>query len=283
MLLKKFVPAPALREYVHSYRIVHFRFDTEQVQVKFFPPGPQFCLAFYPFGNERICKPDGSFLLNVSQAVLSGQQLEASIRHITGSHFLTVQILFTPAGLHRLTGIAPRLLINTFTDAEAVFGQQMKTVNEQLAAATSYTGMIHILNHFVEQEKSKNLRKRTAHAVDQVAGMILQDHTIRVEQLAQAAFASTRQFQRVFKERVGISPKLFERIARFEKTYLYKLQNPGLSWTEIAYACQYSNYQHMAAEYRQLTGLSPQAYELREQQSPEQLLGIAPASYQIIE
>lgn len=275
MLLKKFAPAPGLHEYVHYYRIVHFRFDDEQQQVKFFPPGPQFCLAFYPFGQERICKPDGSLVLNAPQALLSGQQLEASVRHLRGNHFLTVQIFFTPAGLYRLTGISPYVLINTFTDAETIFGSQIRSVNEQLAATTSYTGLIQILNHFVEQEKNNRTSIKAAHNVDKAASMILQDHTISIDRLAQTSFASTRQFQRVFKERIGISPKLFERIARFEKTYLYKLQNPGLNWTEIAYACQYSNYQHMAAEYRQLTGLSPQAYELRERQSPEQLLGIA--------
>lgn len=283
MLLKKFAPAPALREYVHYYRIVHFRFEAAQEQVKFFPPGPQFCLAFYPFGRERICKPDGSFILNAPQALLSGQQLEASTRHLTSNHFLTAQIFFTPAGLYRLTGINPTLLINTFTDAETIFGGQISPVNEQLAAATSYAGMIQLLDQFVIQQKDKSKGLKTAHSVDKVASMILQDHTISIERLARTAFSSTRQFQRVFKERVGISPKLFERIARFEKTYLYKLQNPDLSWTDIAYACQYSNYQHMAAEYRQLTGLSPQGYELRELQSPEQLLGIAPASYLVTE
>ncbi|MFT3674320.1 MAG: helix-turn-helix domain-containing protein [Chitinophagaceae bacterium] len=283
MLLKKFAPAPGLREYVHYYRIVHFRFDAKQQQVKFFPPGPQFCLAFYPFGQERICKPDGSFLLNAPQVLLSGQQLEASIRHLTGNHFLTVQIFFTPAGLYRLTGISPHLLINTFTDAEAIFGSQIRSVNEQLAAAASYTDMIYVLDSFAEQIKNKSTGIKAAHFVDKAAGMILQDHTISIDRLAQTAFASTRQFQRIFKDRIGISPKLFERIVRFEKTYLYKLQNPGLRWTDIAYACQYSNYQHMAAEYRQLTGLSPQAYELRERQSPEQLLGIATTDHQSIE
>lgn len=81
-----------------------------------------------------------------------------------------------------------------------------------------------------------------------------------VRELAQMAGMSPRQLQRRFAERVGLSPKLAARIARFG--HAAKLLREHTTWTgaRVAMAAGYHDQPHMVREFHDLAGLSPTAY-----------------------
>ena len=56
----------------------------------------------------------------------------------------------------------------------------------------------------------------------------------RISAMAERAGLSVRQFRRIFLQKVGVSPKLFARIARFEAALDRMARCPGGSWTEVA-------------------------------------------------
>ncbi|WEK37796.1 MAG: helix-turn-helix domain-containing protein [Candidatus Pseudobacter hemicellulosilyticus] len=278
MQLKNYLPSPALRAYVQFFRIVHFTFSGARLPpAKLFPPRPQQYLAFYPFDRELIHFHNNPEPLSAQPAMFSGQQLFANTRHILGNNFLTLHIVFTPAGLHRLTGISAYELTNRFMDAESLLGTATRQLNEQLFHARDYQQMIQYAEVFMQG--LINRRNARPQGLDQAAHLLLQDQQLSLSKLAQAACLSPRQLQRQFRERIGLSPKQFARAARFEKSFMLKLRHPDRSWTEIAYECQYSHYQHLALDYQAFTGLSPTAYEALDNQSPERLVGIAEQSY----
>lgn len=76
--------------------------------------------------------------------------------------------------------------------------------------------------------------------------------------LARNCNLSLRQFERQFRESVGVSPKLFSRVARFEFAVLRKQTNPSLSWTEIASSAGYFDQAHLIRDTRLLAGAAPQ-------------------------
>ena len=76
--------------------------------------------------------------------------------------------------------------------------------------------------------------------------------------LARHCNLSLRQFERQFRESVGVSPKLFSRVARFEFAVLRKQTNPSLSWTEIASSAGYFDQAHLIRDTRLLAGAAPQ-------------------------
>ncbi len=48
MLLRDFLPASSLREFVQCYRIVHLNFDNfNNIPFKAYPPKPEQCLHFF--------------------------------------------------------------------------------------------------------------------------------------------------------------------------------------------------------------------------------------------
>jgi AraC-like DNA-binding protein len=68
---------------------------------------------------------------------------------------------------------------------------------------------------------------------------------------------STRQLQRLFLEHVGISPKLFARIVRFQRVFQHLEHSPGREWVHVALDCGYSDQAHLIRDFRQFAGETP--------------------------
>jgi AraC-like DNA-binding protein len=67
---------------------------------------------------------------------------------------------------------------------------------------------------------------------------------------------SSRQFQRRFIEAVGIAPKLFCRIQRFQRVFSI-LENDGSGWADAAVRCGYYDQAHLIRDVREFAGKTP--------------------------
>ena len=274
MLLKDFIPATDVQEFVQRYRIVHLSFaNGEAVPVKAYPPRPEHCLAFYPFDTEMVeYKNSGKIVKNIP-VVLYGQFNEVTNRSI-GKNFLVVQIIFNPGALYRLTGIAATALTNEYIDAENVFSAQLQNINEQLFFATTYPAMISIVNNFVRSLIKKQQKPKLL--LDDACTLLLQKNgSLSIDALAKLACLSTKQLDRKFNERTGVNPKLYAKIIRFDRAFRFKNIHPHLDWLRIAIECGYYDYQHLVKDYKAFTGLAPTAFHEIENNAPERKFGLS--------
>jgi methylphosphotriester-DNA--protein-cysteine methyltransferase len=79
-----------------------------------------------------------------------------------------------------------------------------------------------------------------------------------VESLARGAGISRQHLSRLFRERVGVGPKLYNRLARFQAGLVYAGAG-AVDWAEAAVDLGYADQSHMIAEVREFSGLTPQA------------------------
>ena len=68
---------------------------------------------------------------------------------------------------------------------------------------------------------------------------------------------STRQFERAFKDRMGVSPKFYSRLVRFGKAWLLKENNPSITWTQVAYECNYFDQMHLIRDFKVFADTNP--------------------------
>jgi AraC-like DNA-binding protein len=113
-------------------------------------------------------------------------------------------------------------------------------------------------------ERLERHRARTAgiDAAGLAAGLLRCGGHVTVEQLAAAAGVSRQHLARVFRERVGLAPKTFCNLARFQSSLIYA-GRAGVDWAQAASALGYADQSHMIAEYRRFSGLTPQALTAR--------------------
>jgi AraC-like DNA-binding protein len=281
MLLRDFRPHPALGSFVKCYRVVHFTFDKNaDLGCKPYTPRPETCLVFYPYDRETVVYPESGIVVSNLPVVLVGQHSTITQRYIN-PNFLALQIQFQPGAFFRLTGIPQHHLHNVYMAADSVFSNDIHVVNEQLHFAPNYPVMIQILDQFVFN-LVKKVRK-DVHAIDRATQMMFTlEGSFNVDWLKREVYLSTKQLERKFKERMGVNPKVFDRLIRFDRAYRTKNAYPQLDWRKVAFDCGYYDYQHLVRDYKDFTGLSPNAFLGLEYQAPEQLLGMAEQFYQMV-
>jgi len=91
------------------------------------------------------------------------------------------------------------------------------------------------------------------------ADILRQRGRVTVEAMARAAGVSRQHLTRAFRDRIGISPKLYCRLARFQSGLSYAGSQSRVDWAGAAADMGYADQSHMIAEFRQFSGLTPQA------------------------
>lgn len=89
---------------------------------------------------------------------------------------------------------------------------------------------------------------------------------IRMSTLAADCVLSLRQFERRFKQRTGVSPKMFARILRFEALLNSLIQEPANSFADAASRLGYHDQAHVIHEFKTWAGCTPTAFLARAKQ-----------------
>ena len=92
------------------------------------------------------------------------------------------------------------------------------------------------------------------------AGAILsRGGCVRVSDIARHGGIGIRQLERRFRYEIGIAPKLYARIARFEEALRRKASDSQTTWTDIAHVLGYHDHMHMVHDFDRLSGECPTA------------------------
>ena len=88
----------------------------------------------------------------------------------------------------------------------------------------------------------------------------LADAPSQVGAIARQVELSHRRFLQLFTETVGMTPKRYARVRRFQSA-LGRLGGDGApSWTRIALDCGYFDQAHLCRDWTEFTGLSPAGF-----------------------
>jgi AraC-like DNA-binding protein len=268
MIFESFSPCFSLKEYVESYHLRHFIYPPGSVlPFKPYHGQPEQWLTFYIKDRETLEYVSDNKKIIRPRSLISGQLTTRVNRHI-GNDFLVLIVEFQPGALYRLTGIPFHELTNTGIDAESVFSKEINLVNSRLNSTDNYREMIDIVETYLISKFNK--LKLDGHSIDHIGKYIIKSpENVSLDKLAAHANLCPRQFERKFIERIGIGPKLFARMARFNKVHKIKYLHPGDDWLGIALACGYHDYPHLVRDCKEFAGTTPNIYFQQDTKAPE--------------
>ncbi len=228
--------------------------DRMEAVVNPYPPMPFQSLIFYgqnPIAMSR--EGTGGFIQQPTAVLVGPQYSRVNIRVMRQLNAIRVD--FLPGALHRLLALPMNELFDGGFDATDFFGSRFRTLCAQLEADPDLEQGVRRVEAFL-LERLHTLKARQP--LDQaLCIMLAQGGQLRLESVASMACLSIRQFERRFRECVGMNPKLYARIIRFSQAYRMREAEPALSWTAIAHAAGYFDQMHMIRDFRVFAGVNP--------------------------
>jgi transcriptional regulator GlxA family with amidase domain len=174
-------------------------------------------------------------------------------------HASIVGVHFRPGGAFPFLGVPAGELADTHVDLEALWGRPAAELRERLCAAATPAERFSLL----EQTLAARLDRTTARhgAVPVALDAFEQTGTsVRVRDVARRVGLSQRRFIQVFATEVGLTPKLYGRVRRFQRALALVRGGPAPDWARVAAECGYFDQSHLIRDFRAFSGLAPEEY-----------------------
>lgn len=161
-----------------------------------------------------------------------------------------------PGGGYPFFGPAVGELRDTGVSLDVLWGQRAHDLREQLLQADTPALRFRVLEtHLLAQVRYAHARHPgIAHALSAFEN----DHS--VGEVTNAIGLSARKFIDKFRLEVGMTPKIFCRIARFKKV-LERVEGCARpDWADIALRAGYYDQAHFNHDFREFAGITPSSY-----------------------
>lgn len=161
-----------------------------------------------------------------------------------------------PESAFSLLGISMSEIRDQVVDLRNVFGSRESELFERLGAAADFSARIIIFEDFLsacgDVGVSEEMRSCIAAQRSATGSMSIGDC---------AAYLgwSERRLERAFDEQIGLSPKLFARIIRFQ-SFLNAIGSSNLTLLDGALKAGYYDQAHMIKDFRKFAGVTPTEY-----------------------
>ena len=168
----------------------------------------------------------------------------------------TVGAQLYPGVAQLLFGVPADELSGFHTPLSDLWGPSAEGARERLAIAGSLSRELDVLESILANRLPavRGLHPAVAHALERFA------ETGIVREVVSETGYSHRRFIELFRSAVGLRPKVFWRVIRFQKTLARLGSVPGGSLTELAMDSGYSDQAHFNREFREFAGISPGQY-----------------------
>jgi len=273
MFYKKFKPSPILQRYVQDY----FIWESSQRQKSPFiftsPANPSMAMVFnygdrYQLSNHlnKEAWLPMQFFSGASpstyQVLITGKIAQAGII-FKGSSFRDLFLLPNPSEF-----------LDGREELSNLIGKTAIEITEKLAVAHSNQDRIQILEQFLLERLPTTVK--LPNAIDHSLDIILQKRgLIKMDELAQHVSMTPRHFRRTFKSRVGLSPKFYARLKRFNYVNLKLTQEPINSWRQFVGKGLFYDQSHFIKDYQAFFGKTPTSQILENRQVHQALVSSA--------
>lgn len=222
--------------------------------------------------KERVL-PNGRFQIVIDLAAgpgaVSGMRSQ-SIVIDTAAIQSVMGVVFRPGGARGFFDLPADDFYNQVVSLDLVWGSRVTQLRDRLREVVSVGEKFGVLESALLQVLQRGAEKRLAlhPSVQYALGEFRRVPHIRsVIGVAREAGLSRRRFSQLFREQVGITPKLYCRLLRFRQVVQRITSGGPVDWADVALAGGYCDQAHLAHEFRDFSGISPGSYLAAERPS----------------
>lgn len=248
------------------------------------PPLDEFVHWFWFYSDlhadhtrERIL-PDGTFELVIDLSEVPRRLYDRNNQHLfrefrgswlSGSRadFIVIDVVqrtsmigirFKPGGAAVFLEMPADELTGRVEETHGIWGRAMEDLQTQLLEEHSVDRRFALLEQFLRDRLTvPHRRDPITHALRRLTAS---PDVERTSELAAELGLSQKHFISLFRSRVGLTPKKFCRVRRFQKA-LHEIEaNHSLDWAGLAVATGYYDQSHFIHDFHAFSGMNPSAY-----------------------
>jgi AraC-like DNA-binding protein len=172
-----------------------------------------------------------------------------------------IGISFHPGGTIPFLPACTDAFTNRETSLEAIWGRESEDLRTNLREAPTPTEKFTTLETALVERLNRSKIQRRSPIIDFALTLLQRSPgTATIAELTRQIGYSPRHISQLFREQVGVSPKLYCRIQRFQQAVQAMHRGVEIPWVELALTCGYYDQSHFANDFQAFSGLSPTAY-----------------------
>ena len=254
----KHFPVPALAQFVQSYYVARHRAEPE-ITPDFLPNNPQgtIDLMFVLDGGMHISTQKEEELYLEKICLMAQQEGNFQVRFTPRA--TVFGIAFFPESFGHFFQLPLSEVTNSGLNITEEVLAPYRELREKLAELISDQDRILLMDRFLFNQ----LEKRSAEQ-DQLEKLIAYIRTSggkkSIQELADLSGQSARSLQRKVKNRIGVSPKTYSGIVRFNHVLSLLQAGNQQDWQDILYFNGYYDQSHFIKDFRHYTGKTPSEF-----------------------
>jgi AraC-like DNA-binding protein len=177
----------------------------------------------------------------------------------TSTPFGVVAVHFRPGGSFPFFGVPSTELRNQGVPLDLLWGRDAASFSDRLCEEKAADKRFNVLEEALLRRAWGRFDRHPA--VRYALDVLDRSNGMRpVGDVIQGIGLSLRRFGELFGSEVGLSPKAFCRIRRFNEVLRRVEGFTDVDWADVAVSCGYFDQAHFNHDFRAFAGLTPSAY-----------------------
>lgn len=266
MKFRSYRPGPPLNEYVDCFWLIE---DGQAARLEKILPSGTIELVVNLKDNEiHIHNPEQpEQYQRLSGAVLSGTYSRSFVCNAL-QHEAIMGVHFKVGGAFPFLGAAASELSNTHANLFDLWGSSGLELRERVCTASSSHDRFRIMEAAL-QTRLRNLsigELETKSALEMIETV---GRKASLRDVSHELGISQRRFIQIFNSFVGLKPKVFCRIQRFQRARVLAETHAIPGWAELAVSCGYFDQSHLIRDFKEFSGSTPMIYSAQQQHKDE--------------
>ena len=251
-------PSPPLSDFVALFWLYE-GYDVPHKRERLLPDGTVELVINLKEDRIRVYdSEDAANFHTIPGCVVSGPRSEFFIID-TESEAMTVGVHFKPGGAFPFFKFPPAELSNQSVGLDCLWGAASAHLREQLLEAPTPEKKFFVLERCLLQELAKPMERHpaVAFALHQFSR---RSQAPSVSEIVKQIGFSQRHFIELFGNEVGLTPKVFCRVDRFQRIIRSAHDCGDIHWAELALDCGYYDQSHFIHDFQSFAGITPSEY-----------------------
>lgn len=206
----------------------------------------------HTYDNETL-QPSGSY----QKAWVSGLHRNfISISAHQNSELFVIQ--FKSFGAHAYLHVSMDHLADRVVSGSELLEGELLSLRDEISMAKNSVEKFGIAEKWLDARYQKDREAPTA--IVDVVNLLQSEPATKLKEIIESFAGTQKHLIAQFKKYIGVTPKHYQRILRFNDVLAQMQSDQFLSWSDIAQLCGYSDQSHFIREFKYFSGFNPESF-----------------------